>query len=169
VSPAALDKEGRVVTVFGLSKAYAMTGWRLGYAVAPEPIARTIQMLQEPLVSCASAVLKKTAEAALPGPQSVVREMHDIYRHGRDAVLEVLQDIGCYESSPKGAFHLQCFFAWQRFLLCRQSLTGGNRGGDSIRSCVGSVTRDYVRISLASGLGDLLERPRRTCEFVYGH
>lgn len=56
VSPAVFDEDGRVLTVFSFSKVYSMTGWRVGYVVAPEEIARLITELQEPYVSCASSI-----------------------------------------------------------------------------------------------------------------
>src|SRR5262249_5731224 len=52
-SPAVLDEDGRVITVFSVSKTYAMTGWRLGYLVAPLALADLIAKVQEPVVSCA--------------------------------------------------------------------------------------------------------------------
>src|SRR4051794_22574092 len=71
-SPATIDAEGRVVTVFSVSKTYAMTGWRLGYVVASPQLAGLIAKVQEPVVSCATAVAQKAAEAALLGPQDCV-------------------------------------------------------------------------------------------------
>ena len=62
---APLDEHGRVITVCSFSKVYAMTGWRVGYAVAPAPLADVLRKLQEPLVSCPSTISQKAAEAAL--------------------------------------------------------------------------------------------------------
>lgn len=171
VSPAAMDKDKRVVTVFGFSKTYAMTGWRLGYAVAPEPIATSLRKLQEPLVSCASAISQKAAEAALLGPQIVVRKMRDAYRTRRDEVLRLIKDIGCYEYSPKGAFYLLLNVSPLGSDPCcvASRLLEETEVATAPGATFGSVTRDYVRISLASELGELLEGTRRICEFAYGH
>jgi aspartate aminotransferase/aminotransferase len=69
VSPAALNGDGRVITVSSFSKTYAMTGWRIGYAIARAPVAATLSKLQEATVACASSVSQKAAEAALAGPR----------------------------------------------------------------------------------------------------
>ena len=77
----------RVVTVFTFSKSYAMTGWRVGYVVAPSELAGAIAKAQEPVVGNASSVSQKAAEAALIGPQECVGEMRDAYRERRDAAI----------------------------------------------------------------------------------
>ena len=102
---AQFDTDGRVVTVFGFSKTYAMTGWRLGYAVAPPPIAQLIMRLQEPLVSCASAISQKAAEAALALPPAVTAAMRDAYRARRDSVIGILGPAGLLPFIPQGAFY----------------------------------------------------------------
>jgi aspartate aminotransferase/aminotransferase len=102
---ARFDTDGRVITVFGFSKTYAMTGWRLGYAVAPPPIAQLIGRLQEPLVSCSSSISQKAAEAALAGPPAVTAAMRDAYRARRDAVVGILGPAGLLPFSPQGAFY----------------------------------------------------------------
>ncbi len=82
VSPAVFDEDGRVLTVFSFSKVYAMTGWRVGYVVASEEIARLITELQEPYVSCASSISQKAAEAALKGPQGYGGCLPQAQRYG---------------------------------------------------------------------------------------
>jgi aspartate aminotransferase len=106
VSPATLDEDGRVVTVFSASKTYAMTGWRLGYLVAPPALADLIAKVQEPVVSCATAVSQKAAEAALLGPQDCVTEMRDAYRLRRDATVKALLDADLFVTEPQGAFYI---------------------------------------------------------------
>jgi aspartate aminotransferase/aminotransferase len=90
VPAARFDGDGRVITVFGCSKTYAMTGWRLGYAFASMPVAALMARLQEPLVSCASSVSQKAAEVALDMDQSPVTAMRDAYRERRDLIVSVL-------------------------------------------------------------------------------
>jgi aspartate aminotransferase len=84
---APLDSNGRVVTVYSFSKVYAMTGWRVGYAVAPPAIAQILRTLQEPLVSCPSTISQKAAEAALTGPREPIEEMLTAYRRRRELCL----------------------------------------------------------------------------------
>jgi aspartate aminotransferase len=106
VSPAALDGGERVVSVYTFSKSYAMTGWRVGYAVAPERIARGIAQAQEPLVACPSSVSQKAAEAALTGPQDLIAEMRETYRRRRDAACALLDGEGIPYVKPSGGFSL---------------------------------------------------------------
>lgn len=84
---APLDGDGRVITVYSFSKIYAMTGWRVGYAVAPPAIAQILRTLQEPEVSCPSTISQKAAEAALTGPREPIDEMLAAYRRRRDLCL----------------------------------------------------------------------------------
>lgn len=105
VSPARFDEDGRVVVVSGVSKSYAMTGWRIGFVVAPPAIAALVTKLQEPLVSCASAVSQVAAEAALRGPQDCVHEMVAAYRARRDVVVTALTPDHLLAGLPTGAFY----------------------------------------------------------------
>src|SRR5581483_11673377 len=106
VSPAALGERERVISVFSFSKSYAMTGWRVGYLTAPPAVARLIAKAQEPIVSSASTVSQKAAEAALLGPQECVAEMRDTYRRRRDGATAQLDAAGVDHVRPGGAFYL---------------------------------------------------------------
>lgn len=98
---------GRVALVNGVSKAYAMTGWRIGYTAAPPEIARAVTRLQGQTTSGASSIAQKAAEAAYAGPQDCVRRMCDAFRRRRDLVLELAADIpGLHFTRPQGAFYL---------------------------------------------------------------
>lgn len=99
--------EDRTITVNGFSKAYAMTGWRIGYAAAKGVLAREINKLHYYLVLCPSSVAQKAALAALTGPQDCVEKMRREYDRRRKAVLKELEKIP--EISyvrPKGAFYV---------------------------------------------------------------
>jgi aspartate aminotransferase/aminotransferase len=106
VSPARFDEDGRVVTVSGVSKTYAMTGWRIGYCVASPKVAGLVAKVQEPLVACAAAVSQRAAEAALSGPQDCVAMMRDAYRQRRDVAVAALREHGLLVSEPRGAFYI---------------------------------------------------------------
>ncbi|MFP4228054.1 MAG: pyridoxal phosphate-dependent aminotransferase [Salinivenus sp.] len=97
----------RTITVNGFSKAYAMTGWRLGYLAAPTPIAETTAKIQGQFTSAPSSISQKAGVAALkmdPGP---VDEMVDAFRRRRDVVVERLQAIeGVTCPTPEGAFYV---------------------------------------------------------------
>jgi aspartate aminotransferase len=96
---------GRVFTAFSFSKTYAMTGWRIGYLVTPPGLGEDMTKLQEPIISCATAVAQKAAEAALGESQQCVADMVAAYRARRDRVVDVLADTGLLLSVPQGAFY----------------------------------------------------------------
>jgi aspartate aminotransferase len=105
VSPSALDRDGRVTSVYSFSKTYAMTGWRLGYVAAPPPLAEVLTKIQEPLVSCLNTPTQYAALAALESPPAVLGEMVGAYRRRRDAVTAGLQELGMAAFRPAGAFY----------------------------------------------------------------
>ena len=80
------ELEGRVAIVNGVSKAYAMTGWRLGWVAAPLWLAKACTKLQGQYTSGASSIAQKAAEAAYRGDQTCVAEMRDAFRRRRDLV-----------------------------------------------------------------------------------
>lgn len=97
----------RTVIVNGVSKAYAMTGWRIGYCAAPESIAKAVVKLQGQYTSGASSIAQKAAEAAYTGPQECVAEMCGAFRRRRDLVVEMARNIpGFRVNVPQGAFYL---------------------------------------------------------------
>ncbi len=98
---------GRTVIINGVSKAYAMTGWRIGYCAAPTAIAKAVSKLQGQYTSGASSIAQKAAEAAYTGPQDCVHEMCAAFRRRRDLVVELASQIpGFKVNEPKGAFYL---------------------------------------------------------------
>lgn len=106
VSPGALDHGGRVLSVFSMSKSYAMTGWRMGFVTGESGLVDLVAKVQEPVVSCATAVTQKAGQAALDGDQTCVREMTASYRARRDMVVELLRAGGLLITEPHGAFYI---------------------------------------------------------------
>ncbi len=97
----------RTITVNGFSKAYAMTGWRLGYMAAPEPIAQTAAKIQGQFTSAPCSITQKAGVAALEMDKGPVHEMVAAFRRRRDRVLERLRAIdGVRCPTPEGAFYL---------------------------------------------------------------
>jgi aspartate aminotransferase len=94
----------RVVSVFTFSKTYAMTGWRIGYVVAPRAFAHELGLAQEPVVASASGISQFAAEAALKGPQDVVAMMVSAYRDRLAAVTTSLDAAGVGYVRPRGSF-----------------------------------------------------------------
>ena len=96
----------RTVVVDGFSKTYAMTGWRLGFGIMPEPLARHMAALMNNSNSCTTTFVQKAGEAALSGPQGEVTAMVDEFRARRAVVLEGLNAIpGVSCDVPAGAFY----------------------------------------------------------------
>ena len=83
----------RTITVNGFSKGFAMTGWRLGYAAAPEPIAKAMGRMQSAITAGANQFVQRAAIAALEGPRDEVERMRKRYQQRRDMVLAGLRAI----------------------------------------------------------------------------
>ncbi len=97
----------RTVIINGVSKAYAMTGWRIGYCAAPVAIAKACTKLQGQYTSGASSIAQKAAEAAYEGPQDCVEQMRLAFERRRDLVVELARRIpGLKVNKPNGAFYL---------------------------------------------------------------
>jgi len=97
----------RVLTVNGVSKSYAMTGWRLGYAVGDPAVIRAINLLQSQTSSCPSSITQAAAAEALTGDQTFVAQSVAVYRQRRDRAVELLGAIdGLDPVVPDGAFYL---------------------------------------------------------------
>ena len=100
------ELKDRVLVVNGVSKAYAMTGWRLGYAAGPAGLIAAINKLQSQISSCPSSVSQAAAAAALTGDQSFIQSNAEIYRSRRDAAVSGLNRIeGLACTTPDGAFY----------------------------------------------------------------
>lgn len=97
----------RTVVINGVSKAYAMTGWRIGFLAAPLPIAKACSKLQSQYTSNPSSIAQKAAEAAYLGPQDCVEEMRKAFERRRDLVVSLASEIpGLKVNRPQGAFYL---------------------------------------------------------------
>jgi len=97
----------RMIVVNGVSKAYAMTGWRIGYLAAPLPIAKACAKLQGQYTSGVSSIAQKAAEAAYVGSQDCVEDMRKAFESRRDLIYSLAKDIpGWIVSRPEGAFYL---------------------------------------------------------------
>lgn len=167
-SPAASTFTERVVSVFSFSKSYAMTGWRVGYAVAPIDIAPFVAKTQEPTTACVNAPAQMAALEALQGPQDCVRQMRDAYEERRDDVVDILDSAAVPYVRPSGAFYIwidvsgaglsDVDFA-RRLLTEREvAVTPG--------SAFGPASGDFVRVSLASDASELRKGVGRLVESV---
>jgi len=97
----------RTFVINGVSKGYAMTGWRIGYLAAPAWMIKACSKLQSQFTSNASTIAQRAALAALTGDQSVVEEMRQAFRRRRDLVMRLIGTIaGLKTTCPDGAFYL---------------------------------------------------------------
>jgi aspartate aminotransferase len=97
----------RVLTVNGVSKTYAMTGWRIGFCGGPKPLIKAMVNMQSQISAGVSTVGQAAAVAALDGPQDLVAERAAIYRERRDLVVDMLNQapgVACHK--PEGAFYV---------------------------------------------------------------
>ena len=96
----------RVIVVNGVSKGYAMTGWRIGWIAAPKWIASACGLLQGQYTSGASSISQKAAEAAYTGDQACVQEMRTAFERRKNLITKLLKEIpGLKVNDPKGAFY----------------------------------------------------------------
>lgn len=165
-----IDVDERVLSIYGLSKSHAMTGWRLGYVIAPAQISEVITKLQEALVSCASSITQKAAVAALSGPYDAVEKMRKAYQLRRDIALDILRYYGLYEYTPRGAF----------YLMVNVSRLGNNSGeiakqllmqtkvATAPGTAFGQSMNQYVRICLAASDDDIRTGVERICQAITG-
>lgn len=158
-STAALDEDGRVLSVFSLSKSYAMTGVRVGYLAAPPAFAEALPRAQEATVSCVAMPDQHAALAAVTGPQEAVADARAVYRAHRDLACRVLDEAGVRHVRPEGAFYLWAdvsarsrgdVAAWTLDLLrdARVAVAPG--------SAFGERGEGWVRVSLATETEDLV-------------
>jgi len=101
------DMFDRTITVNGVSKAYAMTGWRIGYIGAPEAIARACNKMQGQVTSGANCIAQRAVITALENPPSKISYMVDAFKERRTLILNLLSEIpGFKTNEPEGAFYV---------------------------------------------------------------
>jgi len=159
---------GRTLTVNGVSKAYAMTGWRVGYGAGPRPLIAAMAVVQSQSTSCPSSVSQAAAIEALTGPQDIVAERCADFQARRDFVVAALNRApGLHCRVPEGAFYT---FASCAGVLGRRTQSGMLLQTDSdfcnyllqdfeVAVVPGSVfgLAPYFRISYATSMAQLEE------------
>jgi len=101
------DMYDRTVTVNGVSKAYSMTGWRIGYIGGPEYIARACNKMQGQVTSGANCIAQRATITALENPPSKIKYMVDAFKERRKLILGLLSEIpGFKTNEPEGAFYV---------------------------------------------------------------
>jgi aspartate aminotransferase len=105
VSAATFNPE-RVVTVNGASKAYAMTGWRIGFAAAPQPVIKAMDAIQGQTTSNANTIAQWATIAAINNSNAYIEMARGAFRQRRDAIVAGLNKIGLTTPTPQGAFYV---------------------------------------------------------------
>ena len=166
----------RTVIINGVSKAYAMTGWRIGYCAAPLAIAKACSKLQGQYTSGTCSIAQTAAEEAYTGPQDCIAEMREAFRRRRDLVVELASKIpGFKVNEPQGAF----------YLFPEVSALMGKRCGDRVINTSADLAMylleeghvatvdggafcapGYIRFSYATSDDNLREAMRRIAEAV---
>lgn len=163
IAAASFDRSGRVVSVYSFSKVYAMTGWRVGYAVAPQPVAEILCTLQEPQVSCPSTISQLAAVATLTGPHQPYEEMVEAYRARRRRAVTVARDEGLRCVEPGGTIYMMVDVSEAGVSSLDFALRLLDQQGVSVApgSVFGPGGEGWVRISLAASEEDVAEGLRR--------
>ncbi len=162
------DLAGRTLTVNGVSKAYAMTGWRIGFGGGPAPLIAAMSAVQSQSTSNAASVSQAAAVEALNGPQTVLSDRRRVFQQRRDFVVDTLDAIpGLRCRKPEGAFYT---FASCEGLIGRHTTDGTEIDGDRAfcnylldeydvavvpGSCFGLAP--FFRVSYAASEADLHE------------
>lgn len=103
----------RTITISGLGKTFAVTGWRLGYACAPEPFATALRTVRDFTTICAPAPLQYAAVAAMQLPEAYYRQMNDEYEARRARMMGILEEFHFRAQPPEGAYYVMADFgAW---------------------------------------------------------
>lgn len=163
--PGAYD---RTVTVNGFSKSYSMTGWRLGWAVAPQDLLQPMNKVHQHSLTCATSFAQVGGVAALTGPKAPVEEMVREFGRRREMVVEGVERIpGLSSKSPEGTF-----YAWIRYDDPRSSLEFSEMLLKDARVAVtpgiafGDQGEGHFRLSFATSAENLREAFRRMREVL---
>ena len=158
----------RTVLINGFSKSYAMTGWRLGYACAPEIILKQMLKIHQYAIMCAPTTSQYAAVEALRNGDKDVEEMREAYDQRRRFLVKSLRDMGfdCYE--PQGAFYV--FPSIKRFGMTSDEFALRLLEEEKVAVVPGTAFGDsgegYLRISYAYSLKDLKRALERIERFV---
>ena len=143
------DLPDRTITISGVSKSYAMTGWRIGWSIAPAPISKFIADLQSQETSNPCSVSQLAALEAITGPQGSVRAMREEFTRRRAYVLERVAKLpGVTCVPPDGAFYA--------FLNVSQHLgrtIAGQAVNNSTEFCLAALARAHVALVMGSAFG----------------
>lgn len=169
VSFAAIDgMQERTILVNGFSKAFAMTGWRMGYACAPQPIMQQMVKLHQFAIMCAPTTAQHAALEALEHGDEDVREMRDEYNTRRQYIVDELNKMGLTCFNPEGAFYV--FPSIQKTGMTSEEfcekLLHSKRVAVVPGTAFGDAGEGFLRISYCYSLKHIMEAMKRMREFL---
>ncbi len=163
------EMKERTIVINSFSKTYAMTGWRIGYLLAPGKIVESMPKIQESIVACLPAFVQKAAVAALDGSEVSIRQMVDSYAKKRSILLDGLGDIsGLTCQPPQGAFYaFPNIKAYKKTSLEFAKELLEKAGVVTVPgSAFGELGEGYLRLSFAGSEDTLREATRRMRAYV---
>ena len=163
----------RTITLNGFSKAYSMTGWRLGYAAASEDFIKTLNKLHQHATTCATSFVQKAGVAALRNEQNEVADMVKEYQRRRDYAVKAINEIdGISCLCPKGAFYI--FINIEKLGMTGSELVDYLLDNAKIALVPGDVFgtegTNYIRMSFANSYENIVEgcaRLKKAIEAIY--
>ena len=173
------DLRDRILTVSGVSKTYAMTGWRIGFSAGPRDLIKAMVAVQGHVAAGVSSIGQAAAVAALDGPQEIVAEMREIYRRRRDLCVDALNTmpgVSCHR--PEGAFYV-----FPNIAGCLGKTSAGGRKINTDADFAEALLDEghvalvqgssfgmspYVRISYATDDASLVRAMERMAVFTHG-
>jgi aspartate aminotransferase len=144
----------RTITINGFSKAYAMTGWRIGYAAAPRPILRQMEKVQQHTISSPTTFAMVGAVAALEGPQDCVESMRREFERRRDYLIPALRDLGYATAPADGAFYAYVRVEGDDMAIARSWLRDAHV---AVTPGTAFGTPGWLRLSYATSMKNLKE------------
>ena len=164
-----VDGIENVIMVDGFSKTYAMTGWRLGYAVGPREVIDKMVKLQINMTTCPAAFVQKAGIAALNGPKELINKMVDEYRSRREVVYKKLREIEEFSVvKPEGAFYI--FPNVKKLGVDSKELVMKllKEAGVALLhgTAFGNKGEGYIRISYANSISNLEKGISRIKKFI---
>ncbi len=159
------DMLDRTITINGFSKTYSMTGFRLGYAAAPEWIIREMDKIQSHSVSSPTTFVQYAGLSALKGDHGFLKEMVAEFKRRRDYLVQALSDLGLEFAPPKGAFYMFVKIGKDSEAFCEEFLRE-KKVAVTPGSAFGVEFKDWIRISYATSMEKLKEAVNRLKEFL---
>lgn len=169
------DAYNRTIVVNGMSKSYAMTGWRVGYAAGPKEVIKIMSSIQSHMTSNVSTIGQYAALEALEGPQDELHDMIEVFHNRRDLMVKLLDDIGLDYIYPQGAFYVmvdikKLIGKTIDSVVIKDSLTFSDmlleKEKVAVVPGIGFGLENYVRLSYATSNDAIMEGIKRIKSFT---